>query len=301
MEKIIGLLGQFQMPVIAGLVAGGLCPLIGIFFVMRRMVLLGIALPQVGSAGVAFVIMTAQLMKLQMLQPGQSPFLAESTAVSLAPFGAVAAILLMLLFLAWCEARSPYAEARWGTVYVTSAALLILFLVVNPYAEAHIATLVEGRIITVTAAQLRILVGAAIVVVILFLLFRKEILLSSFDPEMAISLGLRPSRWDGLLYLLMGLVISTGVMSMGPLFVFGYLLLPAFAVRPWVAGIKRFALFSVILGIVSAFAGSLLGFWFDWPLGPAEVATAALFLFASRLFHLLYKTVALKPKKVAAT
>jgi ABC-type Mn2+/Zn2+ transport system permease subunit len=203
----------------------------------------------------------------------------------------------MLLFLAWCEARSPFAEARWGTVYVTSAALLILFLVINPYAEAHIATLVEGRIITVTAAQLRILLGAAVVVAILFLLFRKEILLSSFDPEMAISLGLRPSRWDGLLYLLMGLVISTGVMSMGPLFVFGYLLLPAFAVRPWVAGLKRFALFSVILGIVSAFVGSLIGFWFDWPLGPAEVAAAALFLFASRLFHLLYRTVVLQVRE----
>ena len=41
----------------AGLIVGFVCPQVGIFFVLRRMVLLGIALPQVSNAGIAFAFL----------------------------------------------------------------------------------------------------------------------------------------------------------------------------------------------------------------------------------------------------
>src|SRR3989339_1000950 len=41
----------------AGLIVGFVCPQVGIFFVLRRMVLLGIALPQVSNAGITFAFL----------------------------------------------------------------------------------------------------------------------------------------------------------------------------------------------------------------------------------------------------
>jgi len=292
MTDLIGLITQFHWAVLAAVATGAICPLLGVYFIMRRIVLLGIALPQVSSAGIAFVIMVVQLVKLQFLSPGASPFLDEAMIVSLAPFGSIGAIFLILFILTWLEGRGgPFTEARWGSTYIIAVSLLIIFLVINPYAEAHVGTMLEGRIITVTQTRFWTLLAVSIVVAILFILFRKEFILTSFDPGMAFSLGLRTTRWNAGLYILLGIVISVSVMNLGPLFVFGYLLLPPFAARPWAVGMKQFYLYSVALGALAAFLGSVISFWLDWPLAPTEVITAALFLPISRVAMLFRYTI----------
>ena len=284
MSEILILITQFKWAVFASVLTGAICPLLGVYFIMRRMILLGIALPQVSSAGIAFVIMIAQLLKLHFLPAGESPFMEESAIVTLAPFGSIGAIFLILIILTWLEGRGgPFTEARWGSTYIAAASLCIIFLVINPYAEAHVATMLEGRIITVTQGKFWTLCIVSVIVAFLFMLFRKEFILTSFDPEMSYSLGFNVSKWNAGLYALIGIVISVGVMNLGPLFVFGYLLFPAFAVRPWVVGMKQFYLYSILLGAFSAFIGSIASFWLDWPLAPTEVVTAAAFLLLSRM------------------
>jgi ABC-type Mn2+/Zn2+ transport system permease subunit len=284
MNDLIGLIAQFRWAVFASVLTGAICPLLGVYFVMRRMILLGIALPQVSSAGIAFVVMIAQLVKLHFLPSGESPFLEENVIVSLAPIGSIGAIFLILFILSWQERKGgAFTEARWGSAYISAASLLIIFLIINPYAEAHVATMLEGRIITVTQGKFWTLLNVSVIVTFLFILFRKEFILTSFDPEMAASLGFRTTRWNAGLYILIGIVISVGVMNLGPLFVFGYLLLPAFAARPWAVGMKQFYIYSVILGALAAFIGSVFSFWLDWPLAPTEVVIAAIFLLISRI------------------
>jgi len=292
MNDLIGLIAQFRWAVLASVLTGAICPLLGVYFVMRRMILLGIALPQVSSAGIAFVVMIAQLVKLHFLPSGESPFLEESVIVSLAPVGSIGAIFLVLFILSWLEGKGgAFTEARWGSTYIAAAALLIIFLIINPYAEAHVATMLEGRIITVTQGKFWTLLSVSVIVTIFFILFRKEFVLTSFDPEMAASLGFRTAKWNAGLYVLIGIVISVGVMNLGPLFVFGYLLLPAFAARPWAVGMKQFYIYSVVLGALAAFLGSVFSFWFDWPLAPTEVVVAVVFLFISRSIMLIKRLI----------
>ena len=40
-----------------GVVVGFVCPLVGVYFVLRRLVFWGVALPQVSAAGIAFALM----------------------------------------------------------------------------------------------------------------------------------------------------------------------------------------------------------------------------------------------------
>ena len=39
---------------IGSVLVGLVCPLVGVYFVLRRMIFLGVALPQVSAAGIAF-------------------------------------------------------------------------------------------------------------------------------------------------------------------------------------------------------------------------------------------------------
>jgi len=123
-------------------------------------------------------------------------------------------------------------------------------------------------------------------------MFRRELLLISFDPEMAWSLRLRLPRWNVILYVLLGVTVSTTVMIAGPMFAFGYLLLPPFAARPWARGMRGFFRLSIAIGVGTSLLGCLVSFGANWPLGPSQVMVATAVLLISRLLLLFRHRVA---------
>jgi ABC-type Mn2+/Zn2+ transport system permease subunit len=94
-------------------------------------------------------------------------------------------------------------------------------------------------------------------------------------------LGRRVLAWDALLYLLVGLTVSLGVMTVGPLVIFGFLVVPALAALPWAGGMLSFSLIASALGGLSAFFGFFLSYKLDLPLGPVIVALLGAVLLAS--------------------
>ena len=117
-------------------------------------------------------------------------------------------------------------EGRLGTAYVVAAALSILLLSKNRYAEVGWLDLMKGEIITIDNFDLALTAATLAVVLVVLGLFQKELLLVSFDRAMAVTLGKKVVFWDVLLYLLIGLTVSMAVLSVGPLIAFGFLLIP---------------------------------------------------------------------------
>ena len=115
-------------------------------------------------------------------------------------------------------------------------------------------------------------------VVVLLLAFRKELLLVSFDRELALVFGKRVWVWDGLLYLVMGVTISLGVTTAGPIVAFGFLVVPPLIARLVTRHMITFSLASSAFGGASAFVGFYLAYRADLPLGPTQVALAAAML-----------------------
>ena len=99
-------------------------------------------------------------------------------------------------------------------------------------------------------------------------------LIVSFDREMAISLGKNVVAWDLCLYLIIGLAIAFGVMTVGPLLVFGLLVVPPLAARQITRGMWAFSIVSSLIGGASALIGFYLSLRWDLPLGPTDVAVA---------------------------
>jgi ABC-type Mn2+/Zn2+ transport system permease subunit len=282
MAEIIELFLYFKWAVLSSVVAGSLCALAGTVLLVRRMVLLGIALPQAASAGITLVLLVAQQVKIAGLPAGETPALSHEATHILAPLGSLSTVLLVLVLLAWSERGALFVEAQWGTVYIACAALSILFLVNNPWGEVHMATMLSGNVMTVSPTQFWTLVAVTVAVVACLSLFRKEFLLVAFDPEMSMSLRMNVHGWNIAMYLLVGTAVSVAVMILGPMFVFGFMLLPAFAARPWARSMFKFGVLSVVLAQVSAFLGCFVSFWRNWPLGASQVAVAGLVLLLSR-------------------
>jgi len=253
---------------IGSVVVGLVCPLVGVYFVLRRMIFLGVALPQLSAAGVAFAFLLKSMAGAH--QHG------EAAERALALVGSLGFAFVGLVVLAALERRGRETlEARIGIAYAFAAAASILFVSADPYGEAEMTHLLRGDIVTTTPSSLRLLVGVLGAVALVLLALRKELLLVSFDRDMAVVLGKRAALWDTLLYLLIGVTISFGVMTAGPLVTFGFLVVPPLAARLMTRHMLAFSIVAAVFGAVTAFAGFFVAYRFDLPLGPTDVALAS--------------------------
>jgi ABC-type Mn2+/Zn2+ transport system permease subunit len=244
---------------------GFACPLVGVFLVLRRLVFMGVALPQISSTGVAIALSVPFWL-------GWNPQHAAHSEHVIAFAGSMLFSLAAIFSLAILGRRgSGLPEGRLGTAYVVAAALSILLLSKNRYAEVGWLDLMKGEIITVDNFDLIFTAVTLAVVLAVLALFSKEILFASFDRAMAATLGKNVLLWDVLLYLLIGVTVSMAVLSVGPLISFGFLLIPPLTAHLFARNMKWFVILASLLGGVSAFIGFWLAYQWDWPIGPTEV------------------------------
>src|SRR5262249_54012204 len=105
----------------AGVVVGFACPLIGLYFVLRRMVFLGVALPQVSGAGIALAFL------LHGLDVHFLPHVTEEHWMALAG-SLVLTAATMLVLVAMERRRHGTTEGRIGVTYVLASATAILLV-----------------------------------------------------------------------------------------------------------------------------------------------------------------------------
>jgi ABC-type Mn2+/Zn2+ transport system permease subunit len=252
---------------LGSLLVGLVCPLVGVYFVLRRMIFLGVALPQISSAGIAFSFLVYRTLVGAHEHGNASERL-------LATIGSLAFTLGGLALLAALERRRENVEGRIGVAYAIAAAATILFLAADPWGEAQMVSLLKGDILATTGTSLVWMSVTFAAIALVLFVFRREFLLVSFDRDLATVFGWRVGLWDMLLYLTIGTTISLGVMVAGPLVTFGFLVLPTLAARLLTQGMIAFSLVASAIGLLAAFFGFYCAYRFDLPLGPAEVVLA---------------------------
>ena len=255
----------------ASLVVGLVCPLVGVYLVLRRLMFLGVALPQISAAGIAFAFL------LHTMGIHFYPHQEDEQIVALT--GSVLFTLAALVGLTALERRGRgMVEGRVGVAYAAAAAGSILFVAANPYGESTILSLLRGEVLGIPLPQFWAVIGVNAGIALCMVLFQKEFVLVSFDREMAITLGKNVLAWDLGLYLLIGLAIAFGVITVGPLLVFGFMVIPPLVARQITRGMGQFSLVASLIGGGSALVGFYLSLRWDLPLGPTDVAVACLVL-----------------------
>ena len=266
LSQILSLDFLLRNSVYTSVLVGFACPLVGVFLVMRRLVFMGVALPQISSTGVAVALSLPLWLGFNLTEHG------TDNAHALAFAGSTIFSLTAILVLAFLERRGRgLPEGRLGTAYVVAAATSILLLSKNPYGEVGWLDMLKGEVITISNFDLVLTAGTLMLVIAALGLFHKEFLLVSFDREMAITLRKNVVFWDVLLYLLIGLTVSMAVLSVGPLIAFGFLLIPALAAQLFARNMRQFIILASLYGGVAAFLGFWIAYRYDLPVGPTDV------------------------------
>jgi ABC-type Mn2+/Zn2+ transport system permease subunit len=250
-----------------GLVIGLVAPLVGVYLLARRMVFLGVALPQISTAGVAGAFIWHAFFH------GHPDRDINDFAIALV--GSSLLTFAVILTLALLERRSGgLLEGRIGALYALAGAATILLLASDRVTEIGVLGLLKGEIIAIPDAELLILVLGYGVILAVLSLFHKELVLVSVDREMAISLGKRVVVWDLVLFGVIGVAISLGVLVVGPLVMFGFLIVPPMIARRLTVGMRDISIVASVLGACIALVGFAAAYKLDWPAGPTDVALA---------------------------
>ena len=243
---------------------GFACPLVGVFLVLRRLVFVGVALPQISSTGIALSLSLPLWLGYQATPHSEH---------ALAFIGSTLFSVVAILILAVLERRGRgLPEGRLGTAYVVAAAVSILLLSKNRFAELGWLDMLKGEVITISNFDLILTAATLALILVMLSLFRKELLLVSYDRAFAITLGKHVVLWDMLLYLLIGLTVSMAVLSVGPLIAFGFLLIPALTARVFARNMRQLTVFASLFGGAAAFIGFWMAYQWDLPVGPTDVA-----------------------------
>lgn len=263
----------FGLSFLASLIVGLVLPMVGALMFLRREAFLGIAVPQFAAAGIALGLLVLPwfpAMTAYFLDHGHPPM------TYLLPFAAGTACLTLGLFGAVSRGQRDRGALLAGA-FATASALAILFLTSAPAGSNLAETVMRGEVLLLDIHGLEVLAVVCLSCLLFLLLFRRVLLVSAFDRDQAAALGLNVRMVGILQLLLVGCTIGAGVMTVGPVLVFGLLFLPPLAAKALARNLRGFLIWVAVLGVGSVLAAWPLSLELDWPYGPAAVTAAAAF------------------------
>ncbi|PIP13085.1 MAG: hypothetical protein COX48_05260 [bacterium (Candidatus Stahlbacteria) CG23_combo_of_CG06-09_8_20_14_all_34_7] len=141
-----------------------------------------------------------------------------------------------------------------------------------------------GSILAVSLNDIYLMLFAITLTFLVFGLFSREIILTSFDEEFALLCGINTRLFDLLFYMLIALTVVILIKVAGVLVIIAFLTIPPIIAKRFVNNIFKLILLSFILNLVFSFAGMIFSFYFDLPTGPSIAMISLLTLFAVTLF-----------------
>lgn len=262
MSTLLDTVALFWPAFVAAVAVSLACAMVGVHVAARRLVVVGVALPQVAAFGIA----------MSFLVPGWF-LLGDHDAAALAAEAVGVAILAL------GARRSRLGQdAIAGILFVAAGAGTILVVQRSAGGIEEIRHLVEGNVLAIHAPDLGGLAAALVPVALLHVVGLRRMLLVTFDRETAAVLGVRTGLWDALFYASLAVVAAAGVHATGTLFVFGFLVLPA--ATGLVAGRSAAGVFgtAAAAALTASAAGFVASCEWDTPTGPT-CAAAALVIF----------------------
>ena len=244
---------------ITGVIMGGITPLIGSFVVIRRLSFIADTLSHFSLAGLSIGLFLINIVG----------FVFISDPLYLAMIFSVIGALIIEVLRGFYQ---NYKEISMPIVMSLGTALSALFISLSGGFNSSIYNYLFGSILTVGNDYLLVISITAIVVITLVIIFYKEMVLISFDEAYAKLLGIKVGRFQFVSTLLLALVVSLSIATVGVLLVSSLMIIPV------AAAMKIGKSFKNTIGIAIFFSEVSIvgGLWLSYELDIASGATIVL-------------------------
>jgi manganese/iron transport system permease protein len=251
--------GFLLRALVAAVLVGTLCALVGSYVVLKGLAFIGDALAHIAFTGIVVAFLA-----------GFSFYL-----------GALAAAVAAGLGIGWVTRRVGLStDTAIGIVFSGLFALGVVLMAIGIRTyTVDLFSYVFGDILAVRSRDLLAIGLAGAVVLVTMLLLYKELLFAHFDPVVAEAAGLPVGALQLLLLLLLSVTVVVSVQAVGVVLVLAMLVTPAATAALVARRMPSMMALGVVFGAVAAAVGFYLSYYLSVPSGGAIVLVATL-LFA---------------------
>ncbi|MDD5367723.1 MAG: metal ABC transporter permease [Anaerolineaceae bacterium] len=242
-----------QRGMLAALMVGMLCAVIGCYVVLRSMAFLGDALAHSILPGIA----VAYLLQGNLI------------------LGALAAAVIVALGISFFTRNGAIREdTAIGILFAAALSFGVLLIsTIRSYA-VDLSHILFGNVLGVGPQDLWLTAALGLVVLACVLIFYRPFLVVSFDPVLASTLGMRTGWLRTLMLLLISLTVVVSMQTVGVGLVAAMLVTPAATAYLLARRLPAMMLISAAIGGISSLAGLYLSYYLNVASGAAVVLTA---------------------------
>ncbi len=255
--------GFMQRGLVAAILVGIVCAVMGAFVVLRGLAFIGDAVSHAAFPGLVIAYMLG---------------------IPLYIGGAIAAVGTALAIGAVARRGALRIDTAVGVLFAGTFAFgILLFSTIEGYV-ADLFSYLLGNVLGITFAdvvQIAILGGIVLLVVAIL---RKELLYASFDPSGAAASGLPVVTLDYMLLGLVGVTIVVSIQAVGIIMVVAMLVTPAATGQLLVDKFWDLVKIAITVSIVSAISGLYLSFYLNVASGASIVLVETLLFGLALLF-----------------
>jgi manganese/iron transport system permease protein/iron/zinc/copper transport system permease protein len=245
----------FVRGLIAATIAGGLCGLIGVYVVLRKMSYIGHGLSHAvfGGAVVSYVM-------------------AFNFYVGASLWGFAAAVLIN-----YTTRRRRYIAADAAIGIITTASFALGIALISRYRTftRSFDAALFGNILGVTNDDLYALAAMSAVSAFVILALYRRLLFTTFDPEVAPFYGVQTDWMDTMFSLILAGTIVVSMQVLGVTLIAAALIIPPITARLLTDNFSLLAIMSVVIGALCGLVGLYISYFVDVSSGANIVLTAA--------------------------
>lgn len=200
----------------------------------------------------------------------------------------VVAAAVSLLLIQLQKRGGLSADALLGILSHATLAIGLVLVSFMYWVRIDLISFLFGDILAVTRADIDLIWGGGILVLLGLAALWRPLLASTVNPELAEAEGLEPEKTRLYFMLLMALVIAIAMKVVGIMLITSMLIIPAATARRFASTPEGMAVIASLLGAVSVCGGLFGSLHFNTPSGPSIVVAAlCLFVFSLLPFGLL--------------
>lgn len=244
-----------QRALLASILVGGLCAVIGSYVVLRGMAFLGDALAHAILPGVAIsFILNGDLF-----------------------LGALIMAIIAAISIGYLTRSGRVREdTAIGIIFSGALALGVVLISSARSYQTDLTHILFGNVLGVTDRDLILTLGFGVIVLLIIVLMFKELLVFTFDPTFAATLNLPVSALRYLLMILLAVTVVVSLQTVGVGLVAAMLVTPAAAASLLTRRLAHMMFVAASIGIGSSIIGLYASYYLNVSTGASIVLTCTL-------------------------
>ncbi|MEJ5197931.1 MAG: metal ABC transporter permease [Anaerolineae bacterium] len=254
--------GFMQRGLLASVIVGVVCAVIGSYVVLRGMAFLGDALAHAILPGVALAYLLGGNLTLGAL---------------------IAAIAVALLIGLFSRQGAVREDTAIGILFAAALSLGVAMISSVRTFAVDLSHILFGNVLGVSTADLWLAGGLGAVVILVVIVFYKPLLVISFDPVLAATLRWPAELFRNLLLVLLALAIVVSLQTVGVGLVAAMLVTPAATANLLARRLPAMMALAALFGALSAVIGLYLSYYANIASGAAIVLVCTGFFLLAML------------------